>query len=174
MIIKYCKMNLIYKNFRILFFIILFTHKNQLFAIENDLDPKNYTEKAEIIIIDKMLEDSIKPNPIMTKNKIFKYRNIEITLESCWKSPKDENENSAMILVNEIISAKRRIKTKDHQINNAKEKNLQHSNSGDEQEQYEIENSKINKIFHGWLFTNNRGVFHLDHPIYQVYLLKCV
>ena len=110
----------------------------------------------------------------MTKNKIFKYRNIEITLESCWKSPKDENENSAMILVNEIISAKRRIKTKDHQINNAKEKNLQHSNSGDEQEQYEIENSKINKIFHGWLFTNNRGVFHLDHPIYQVYLLKCV
>ena len=167
-------MNTLFKYFHILFFIILFAHKDQLFAIENDLDPKNYTEKAEIIIIDKTLENSIKPNPIITKNKIFKYHNIEITLESCWKSPKDENENSAMILINEIISAKRRIKTKEHKIKNNKENNLQDRNSDEEKEQYEIENSKINKIFHGWIFSTNRSAFHLDHPIYQVYLSKCI
>ena len=167
-------MNLSYKNFLILLFKMLFIGSNHIFAIENDLDPKNYTEKAEIIIIDKTLENSIKPNPIITKNKIFKYHNIEITLESCWKSPKDENENSGMILINEIISVKRKIKVEKYKIKNDKEKNLQNSNSNQEQEQYEIENFKINKIFHGWIFSKNRSVFHIDHPIYQIYLSKCI
>lgn len=136
---------------------------HNLISIENDLDPKNYTEKAQIIIIDKTLENSIKPYPIIEKNKIFKYKNLEITLESCWKSPKNSDENSAMILVNEIIPQKRRIKN-----------NVKNNQNPDEQEQYEIENSKIKKIFHGWIFSQNRSISHLEHEIYQIYLDSCI
>jgi hypothetical protein len=136
---------------------------HNLISIENDLDPKNYTEKTQIIIIDKTLENSIKPYPIIEKNKIFKYKNLEITLESCWKSPKNSDENSAMILVNEIIPQKRRIKN-----------NVKNNQNPDEQEQYEIENSKIKKIFHGWIFSQNRSISHLEHEIYQIYLDSCI
>jgi hypothetical protein len=68
-----------------------------------------------------------------------------------------------MILVNEIIPQKRRIKN-----------NVKNNQNPDEQEQYEIENSKIKKIFHGWIFSQNRSISHLEHEIYQIYLDSCI
>lgn len=85
--------------------IFAFIVANCCFATTNDLDPKNYTEKAEIIILDKLEENSKKIE--LTKNNIFTYRNLEITLESCWMSPKNKNEHLAKILVIEYPKTKR-------------------------------------------------------------------
>ena len=35
------------------------------------------------------------------------------------------------------------------------------------------ENNYSKNIFHGWIFANDQQVSNLEHPIYQIILLKC-
>lgn len=126
-------------RFLLLFLIFCFSN----FVYANDLDPKNYTEAAEIIILDKLEEGSKIVE--LRKNSIFSYKNIEVTLESCWMSPSDKDENMAKILVVEFPKNR-----KSEDISNRKE------------------------IFHGWIVSNNRKVSSLQHSVYQVHLLKCL
>ena len=86
----------------IIFFCLFFaTH----FCIANDLDPKNYSEKAEIKLLDRLEEHS--KTIELTKNSIVVYKNLEITLEACWKSPKNKNEHMAKILIIEFPKNKK-------------------------------------------------------------------
>jgi hypothetical protein len=132
----------------------------------DDLDSRNYSDKAEIIIIDKILADSVKPNPIIEKNKIFQYKKLEITLETCWTSPKDTSHNGAMVLINEIVET----------IKNAKPntKNVSPENSKIDGVTTDDIMPETQTVFHGWIFSDNHAISHLEHPIYQVYLAKCV
>jgi hypothetical protein len=150
------------KNFFLLSIIIsIFISIFDAHCVENDLDPKNYTNKAEIIIIDKTSENYIKPFPVLNKDQILNYKNLEITLESCWKSPKIDGEHAALILVNEIIPEQKKI------VGRADIKNAIEN-------KFEIENAQIKKVFHGWIFSKDRAASHLNHEVYQIYLSKCV
>jgi hypothetical protein len=132
-------------------FLYLFKIEN-LSAIYNDEAERwNSSNEAEIIIIDKLITDSIKPNPIITRDKPSGYKKLEITLKSCMVSSKNKKQNAALIKINETSSRNE---------NKNKLDNMQPP--------------IIKKIFYGWIFSDNKTVSHLDHPIYQIYLSKCL
>lgn len=137
---------------------------NKLCGLENDLDPKNYFNKAEIVIIDKTLGDSAKPKSdgknlpkeehfIFEKNVIQKYKSLEIVVETCWTSSKDRSVHEALIRVDEITPMKKQTS---------------------DQKENQTEDEQVNKtIFHQWIFKKDRAISHLEHPIYQIYLSEC-
>ena len=111
-------------------FLFMLFIANFSFAAKSDLDSKNYTEKGKIILIDKLEENSKKIE--LSKNSIAMYKNLEITLESCWISPKNRNEYLAKILVVGFDNAKS-VDDKGRKIfhgwianNNKKVSNLKH------------------------------------------------
>ncbi len=108
---------------------VIFCHfmTHNLFA--NDLDPKNYKEQAKIILIDRLEENA--QEFTIKKNTILPYKNIEITLETCWTSKEKKNEDMAKI---SVVEFKKNTKDEDGKKifngwiarNNKKISNLEH------------------------------------------------
>lgn len=149
----------------LLIFLISYSHDLKA----SDLDAKNYSNKARLIIVDRTAGNGKKID--VNNNEIMLYKNIEISFYNCWKSPKNKNESAALVKIEQIVPSEK------YEKELSSQKNL----SSSARKRINPNANKTNpdsfttkKIFSGWLLSNYRYVTTIEHPIYDFWLDKCL
>lgn len=135
----------------------------------NDLDIKNYRNKAQLIIIDRAAAGGRKIE--VNNAEVILYKNIEITLYNCWKSPTNKNESAALVKIEQIIPSEKYQKelALQKQLSSRARKRI-----NNDIKENDFENFTTKKIFSGWLLSKYRYVATVEHPIYDFWLDKCL
>ncbi len=147
--------------FYILFLIII----NKDFA-NSKQDTGSHKENAKIILIERNSTNNNKIN--LNIKKIIQYKNLEISLISCFEPKNKNHDHAALILIEEFKATNDTI-SKIIERNKNKRFNKKNHNNLDNND---IESdSKI--LFYGWIFNNHKYVNSIKHPIIDLWLEKC-
>ena len=131
--------------------ILLLLMSSELYALDdNIMDAKNYKPKATIIMVETKALSGIAVS--LSVNKITSYKNLDINLLSCWRSPTDSQESAAFVRIEELET--------DNNIN---------KNSTSDSDC----TPKRKLIYYGWLLNKHKYLSPIQHPLYDFWLKSC-
>jgi hypothetical protein len=147
--------------------ILSFVHAQNLLAKEEkNLNSRRmhggfYMDNAKIVLIER---NSTNGNKIdLNINKIIQFKNLEISLISCWQSENEKKDYGALILVEEFFNLNDPIAKV---IERNKNKKLNQENENKKKGESQI-------LFYGWIFSKYKYINHMNHQIFDLWLDKC-
>lgn len=126
----------------------------------NYVDDSNFIQSQEELVVDDKVTVQLlnKITARVSKIEISKgetkaFGNLAIKLIACWKSPPTEKpENAALIKISEFKPS--HFQQENFLVTNLSEDELQ-------------------KLFLGWMFSSSPALSSLEHPVYDLTVIKC-